>query len=98
MRKDRNTFFQEANMSAMGYMPNQNMMNPYPYQATQMSNTYYNGPDMMMGNNDLESRLAKIERQIHRLEARVSKLETTLPLNYTTDSDIDVTNNSMYML
>lgn len=100
MRKDRNTFFQEAQSSSMGYMPNQNMMpNGYPYQATQASNTFYAGPDLAMNmNNDLESRLAKIERQIHRLESRVSKLETNLPLSYTSGDDIDVTTNSMYMI
>lgn len=110
MRRDRNTFFQEAQMSAMGYypnqtqmmpnqmnMPNQMMPNQMPCQASQPSNSFYAGPDMNSNlNNDLESRLAKIERQIHRLESRVSKLETTLPNAYATD-DIEI-NNNMYMI
>ena len=109
MRRDRNTFFQEAQMSAMGYYPNQNQMMPnqmmpnqmmpnqMPCQASQSSSSFYAGSGMNPNlNNDLESRLAKIERQIHRLESRVSKLETTLPNAYATD-DIEI-NNNMYMI
>lgn len=96
MRKDRNSFFAETQMYGTGYA-NPNMMpnTPYPYQAAQSTNSFYAGAAPV--NNDLESRLAKIERQIHRLESRLSKLETTLPNSYATE-DIDVTTNSMYMI
>ena len=45
--------------------------------------------------NNIDSRLAKIERQINRLEHRVSKLEST-NTTYITE-DIDSSGN-MYML
>lgn len=103
MKKNRNSFFTEANMSYsgynpnVGYNPNINMMAPNaPYQSASAYNSFYSGP--FPGNTnqptDLESRLAKIERQINRLEHRVNKLESTN--TYSTD-DYDNTTN-MYML
>ena len=89
MKKDRNTFFQEAQMSSANYFPNpsMNMMSANsPTVASQASQSFYSGPgiypntNMMPNQNyissDLESRLAKMERQINRLETRVSKLES----------------------
>lgn len=93
MRKNRNSFFTESNMSYQGYTPN--MMDPnMPYQAGTSYNSYYAGPNMASNGNEMENRLAKIERQIGRLEHRISKLEST---NNTYIDDID-NNGNMYML
>lgn len=103
MKKNRNSFFTEANMSYSGYNPNMNMVpNNMPYQAGSSYNSYFSGPNMMNApmnqyndTNNIDSRLAKIERQINRLEHRVSKLEST-NTTYITE-DIDSSGN-MYML
>ncbi len=96
MKKTRNSFFSEGNMAYQGYNPNFNM-GPNPYQASQSYNSFYTGPNPNMGlaNNDLESRLAKIERQINRLDHRISKLETT---SNTIIDDYDTNTTNMYML
>lgn len=95
MKKDRNAFFsQEAQFSNMNYYPN-NMM---PINQAQGSSSFYSGPVVPQNNfnNELESRLSKIERQIQRLDARITKLENMSPSIMQTD-DI-ITNQSMYML
>lgn len=109
MKKDRNAFFNEANFSQSSYMGNPNipMNNNFPggmpTYANQASQSFYSGPvptnynNQSIGNdymNDLESRLAKIERQINRLDARVSKLES---MGHITTENYDNTTN-MYML
>lgn len=104
MRKTRNSFFTEANMSYSGYNPNTNMMQPnIPYQAGTSYNSFYAGPNMGVPQNygnidspsNIENRLAKIERQISRLDHRISKLEST---NTTfINEEIDSSGN-MYML
>ena len=114
MKKDRNSFFSEYNMSAYNNM--QPMMpNMYPNQVSSQS-SFYSGPVMdynmqnqgMMPNNtnmnnnytsDIESRISKIERQINRLETRISKLESELTNNYNVAKDLgDNYNNNMYMV
>lgn len=65
---------------------NNNMPTNYNTQAP--TNTNYNDY------SDLESRLSKIERNIIRLDARVSKLENT---NFYPNDEIDTTNN-IYMV
>ena len=106
MRKNRNSFFSEANMSYSGYNPNMNMnmmAANAPYQASSAYNSFYSGPNpnlnpnynYMNNNTDLENRLAKIERQINRLEHRLSKLEANGTI-LTDDYDTNTTN--MYML
>ena len=103
MKKNRNSFFTEANMSYSGYTPNMNMApNNMPYQAGSSYNSFYAGPNMMNtpmnqynDTNSLDSRLAKMERQINRLEHRVSKLESA-NTTYITE-EIDSSGN-MYML
>lgn len=110
MKKDRNAFFNEANFSQSSYMGNPNMpmnqgfQNPMPAYGSQASQSFYSGPVPMNYNtnqnmggdymSDLESRLAKIERQINRLDARVSKLESK---GLVTTENYDNTTN-MYML
>lgn len=106
MKKDRNTFFQEAQMSSANYFPNpnMNMMSANsPTVASQASQSFYSGPGFYPNNmtyqgnyptSDLESRLAKMERQINRLEARVNKLENQA--TYQIDEYDNQTN--MYMV
>ena len=102
MKKTRNSFFSES--SFQSYNPNMNM-NPAPYQAA--SNYFYQGPvpnnyntqnGYMVGNSgsDLESRLAKIERQLNRLDYRLTKIENST--NVISSEDFDTNNSNMYML
>ena len=109
MKKDRNSFFQEYNMSAVNNM--QPMMGMYPNQVSSQS-SFYSGPAMdygyqnnMMNNNsntytsDIESRISKIERQINRIEARLNKLEGELTSSYSNkDVNDNVYNTNMYMV
>ncbi len=106
MKKDRNTYFNESGFQqSYGSMPNYGMpMNNYPmnnmmgqnnpnFYATSVpqNNMMPAGNDYM---SDIESRLAKMERQINRLDARISKLESKGVL---TTENFDNTTN-MYML
>ena len=112
MKKDRNSFFSEYNMSS-GYNM-QPMMPMYPNQVSSQS-SFYSGPAIdygyqnngMMPNNgmdntytsDIESRISKIERQINRIETRLNKLEGELSNNYNNkDLGENVYNNNMYMV
>lgn len=97
MRKNRNSFFTEANMNYSNYQNAMPMPQNIPYQTSTNYNSYYSGPGAMAynDNSNIENRLAKIERQINRLNARIAKLEN---LNTTfLDNDVD-TNGNMYML
>jgi len=98
MKKNRNSFFSESSYQSYNPTPN---FNPQmaPYQAS--SNYFYQGPipnnyNIGGGNNDIESRLSKIERQINRLDYRISKLENAN--NISTTDDFDSNNSNMYML
>lgn len=105
MKKDRNSFFSEYNMSAYNNMPM--MPNMYPNQVASQS-SFYSGPvDPNMYNqnntnnnytNDTESRISKLERQINRLESRISKLEQELTNFHTTDNLDNTYSNNMYMV
>lgn len=105
MKKDRNSFFSEYNMSAYNNMPM--MPNMYPNQVASQS-SFYSGPvDPNMYNqnnmnnnytNDNESRISKLERQINRLESRISKLEQELTNFHTTDNLDNTYSNNMYMV
>lgn len=105
MKKTRNAFFAESTYQS--YNPNMSMQMPInngaPYQTA--SNYYYQGPlpNAMPNNyntlnttNDIESRLAKIERQINRIDYRLTKLENTN--NIISSEDFDTNNSNMYML
>ena len=104
MKKDRNSFFSEYNMSSYNTMPQPMMPNMQPNQVSTQS-AFYSGPamnygmadqnSMMQGNNmnntyttDIDSRISKIERQINRIETRLNKLEGELTTNYNTTKDI----------
>jgi len=111
MKKDRNSFFTESSMYQAGMnMQNPNMMysgmpNQYPNQPMPpqpMPGTYPNQmtPDYGSSTN-IEGRIAKMERQIIRLETRVNKLEntSTTPTPIYSNEDIDINNStSMYMV
>lgn len=91
--------------------PNMNMqMANAPFQSAQASQSFYSGPANMQmpmqggapiqnyGYNpytEIESRLAKIERQINRLDSRVSKLESQ---TFYSNDDYTNGNDSMYMV
>ena len=95
MKKNRNAFFSEGNMSYQTFNPQENMMGPMPFPAQTAYNSYYAGYNPMTAGNDIESRLAKIERQINRLDHRITKLETTTsPII----DDYDTNTTNMYML
>ena len=98
MKKTRNSFFAESSYQA--YNPT---MNPNPQMAPYQSasNFYYQGPvpnnyNTMNMNMDIESRLAKIERQLNRMDYRISKLENGN--NIQSSDDFDTNNSNMYML
>lgn len=102
MKKSRNSFFQESSYQA--YNPNMQMQGA-PFETA--SNYYYQGPIPMQSQfpnnyntlnstNDIESRLAKLERQINRIDYRLSKLENAN--NIMTSDDFDTNNSNMYML
>lgn len=108
MKKNRNSFFTETNVQS-GMMPNPNQMvmpnqqimpnqNMMPYQSA--NSYFYQGPtnpyNYNIQNNDLESRLAKIERQINRLEHRISTLENNT--NILSTEDYESTSTNMYMV
>ena len=103
MKKDRNAFFQN-NSSSSYFYPTNTMMGPYP-MATESNSNFYQGPVIPMqggynqGNDymsELESRLAKIERQINRLDTRVTRLESESPSNLPNGNEY--TTNNMYMV
>ena len=111
MKKDRNSFFSEYNMSSYNNM-NPMMPNMYPNQVSSQS-SFYSGPAIQdnpmqymsnqnnMNNtytSDIESRISKIERQINRIETRLNKLENELTTNYSTNTPDSTYNNNMYMV
>ena len=83
MRKDRNSFFAESSANYQNFIPPQ-------YQMAANNSMMYSGNVPL--NNDLNERLAKLERQINRLDHRLSKLEGS------TVNNLDETTNNMYML
>lgn len=110
MKKDRNAFFQNQSASSYFYpsapMQGAPMNAGYP-MATESSSNFYQGPVITpVGSNmpqtadygyssELESRLAKIERALNRLDTRLSKLESELSAN---SSGNEYTTNNMYMV
>jgi hypothetical protein len=95
MRKNRNAFFSENNTNFQGYNP---MVANAPYQSASFDSQFYSGNMPMPYNmevNDFSERLAKLERQISRLDHRLSKLEASS--TQSTD-DFESTTNNMYIL
>lgn len=105
MKKDRNSFFSQYGVSAYNtqpYMyPNMNAgMNMNMNQAPAMMNQPMM-PAQYDAANDIDARLSKIERELQRLDTRISKLETT-PTNQASNTSIANNDynfaNSMYMV
>lgn len=86
MKKNRNTFFQESQTSF-------NMPNPMMSQYQMMANNQMYYPNGL--NNDIEEKLAKIERQINRLDKRITDLENN---TIKSTDDFESTTNNMYMI
>ena len=99
------SYFNQTNIPT----PNMNMgTTPFAtnaqssFYAGPIPNMNYNTPTNMNANmptpnydmSDIESRLSKLERQVNRLDARISKIENTAL--YPTE-EIDTTTN-MYMV
>ncbi len=104
MRKNRNSFFAES--SYQSYIPNMMNQQPLPQGGQngpyQTANNYFYGGAMPNNYNtqqmgsDIESRIAKIERQLNRMDYRLSKLENAN--NILSTEDLDTSNSNMYML
>ena len=97
MKKNRNAFFAESNMNFQGYNP---MAANAPYQNINANSSFYAGAPQMpmipnMDISELSERLAKIERQISRLDHRISNLESSTTKS--TD-DFESTTNNMYII
>ena len=90
MRKNRGAFF-ENNANMAGFNPG-----PMGFQANNYSSFYQGPAGMNMPNLDIEERLAKIERQLNRLEYRLTKVENST--NIVSSEDFDTNNSNMYML
>lgn len=90
MKKNRNAFFNENNANFQGYNP---MGVNMPY-VTSANSSFYAG-NMPIMQNDFETRFAKIERQINRLEHRINNLEQK---NVKTTDDYNDTSDNMYMI
>lgn len=90
MRKNRNSFFTENNMNYPNYNP---MVANAPFPNT---NSFYNGNIPFNGDlNEIMERLAKMERQVNRLDHRLSKLENN---TIQTTDDYDSPANNMYII
>ena len=91
MLRNRNSFFPDTNINNMssGMPQGQQMMptNPNMYGAPMMQQMPIN-----MNNEDIEARIAKLERQINRLDNRITKLENASKI---VNDDLS---SSMYMV
>jgi len=110
MKKDRNTFFQESGFYNQTNIPTPMIANqPYIQQAQQSFyagpgiQPNYNMPNPQMQNfnqqnptdySEIEARLSKIERNLNRIDARITKLENQN--FYSIDDNLD--SNNMYMV
>ncbi len=98
MKKNRNAFFSENNMNFQGYNP---LVANAPYQASSSNNMFYSGQMPMMPNmpnnylDEYSERLAKLERQVNRLEHRLNSLEAN---GTKTTDDFESTTNNMYII
>ena len=94
MKKERNSFFQESSYN-QGYYNNYNPMIPQMPQVESQSSFYMNTNPNNMYNNNYNERISKLERQVNRLDSRLSKLENMNTIS--NQDDID-TNQNMYMI
>lgn len=97
MRKERNAFFNESSYNS-GYYFNP-MMNPQ-LPNMEASSSFYMNQNMNQDPstyNDIQTRLAKLERQVNRLEGRITKIENSPLTNINESTNID-SNSNMYMI
>ena len=102
MKKNRASFFNETmdyyNTQMPNMIPNPNTM-PNAMQYSMSQSGFYTG-NMPQGNpyigDDLNTRLAKLERQINRLEHRINSLEQNTT-SFSKDEN-ETTINNMYMV
>jgi hypothetical protein len=92
MLRNRNSFFPETNINNVNpgipqNMPGYQMPNNQPFYNQMPLNQQI--PNY---NEDIDSRIAKLERQINRLDARLSKLESASKI---VNDDMS---SSMYMV
>lgn len=89
MKKNRNAFFNDSNY------PQMNPMNTNQYPG---SNMPYGMPMPGAFNNpysEIEERLAKLERQVSRLDHRMNQIEAS---GTKSTDDFESTTNNMYIL
>lgn len=92
MLRNRNSFFPETNINNVNpgipqNMPGYQMPNNQPFYNQMPLNQQISNY-----NEDIDSRIAKLERQINRLDARLSKLESASKI---VNDDMS---SSMYMV
>ena len=106
MLRSRDSFFAQSSMNQQSYFPNPGyqQMPQYqtgPYQASGANNYFYSGPTPNPTPNynqsntyteEFNNRLAKIERSLNRLDARITKLENSANM---ISQDVS---SSMYMV
>ena len=77
-------------------MPMPNMMNPFGNMMP-FNNMYpYNNMNNYDTNNELNTKIGIMERQIKRLDERVSRLEATISNANNNNNKVD--DNSMYIM
>lgn len=92
MKRNRASFFNET----MDYY-NTQMPNMVPNNGMSMMNqSGFYASNMPYSQDDFTSRIAKLERQVNRLEHRINILEQN-SISYSTDEK-DTTINNMYMV
>ncbi len=112
MKKTRNAFFSEAQMSTQSYYPQPQpmMMNQMagPYQASQSSQSFYAGPGVPANyNNNTNygydySSTNDIDSRLSKIERQLNRIDARLnklesSTYYTTDN-IESSNSSLYMV
>ena len=89
MKKDRNTFFSEAQMSTQNYFPGPNNMNMQmanaPFQSAQASQSFYSGPAInptqtpmpIYNNQNYDyNYYSEIENRLAKIERQINRLES----------------------
>lgn len=87
MKKERNSFFSQYGMSSYS-------QGPFVYPNTNQGNMYPPNFQNEQNYNDLEARINNIEKELSRLDTRLTTLEKN-QINSSTDYNFA---NSMYMV
>lgn len=106
MKKERNSFFSQYGVSAYNTVPNMMPNNNGYMGANMQANSYMNmatnqfpgtNQPIMYDGDNLEARLSKIERELQRLDTRITKLESGSAGTNISNTDYNFA-NSMYMV